>query len=215
MNKSETLGERLKKRRKELGFNLQDISRHIQISIDLLQAIEEDKYEKFSAKVYALGSLKRLLRELALSERDEWLKELDNEWEVRMFRKNKAILPLPENKQGGTYFTPIQLWTGLGIVFFIILLIFLSLRLGYFISAPELVLEEPGEQGVFENQLVRIRGRTEKESQLTVNGRSIKIDGQGGFSEDIEVGTGLHTLEFIVQNRFGKENKEVRHILMR
>ena len=193
---------------------MQEVARHIQISAHLLQALEEDKYEKFSAKVYALGFLKRLLQELALPE-EEWLKEFTNEWEVRTFRKNKAILPLPGNQRGVIYFTPLQLWMSFGIIFLAALLIFLGWRLSYFISSPELILKEPREQEVFTEPLVKISGRTEKESQLTVNGRSIKIDGQGNFSEDIEVGAGLHTLEFRTQNRFGKESKEVRHILVK
>mgnify|MGYP001615453086 FL=1 len=215
MHKTETLGEKLRRRREELGFSLRDTARHIQISLNLLQALEEDKYEKFSAKVYALGYFKRLLQELAISEQEEWLKEFGNEWEVRMFRKSKSILSLPGNKQKKVYFTPAQFWTSLVVIFFTALLIFLGLKLGYFISAPEFILEEPKEQEVFEQPLVRVSGRTEKESQLTVNGRSIKIDGQGNFSEDIEIGAGLHTLEFRAQNRFGKESKEIRHILVK
>lgn len=213
--KNETLGERLKKKREELGFKLSDVARHIQISSRLLQALEENSYEEFSAKVYALGSFKRLLQELAVTDPEAWLKEFDNEWEVRTFRKNKAVLPLPENKQKTIYFTPLVFWTMLGIALFAILLVFLGLRLGYFISAPRLILDKPQEQEVFEGPLVSVTGQTEKESQLTINGRGINIDGQGNFKEEIELGAGLHTLEFRVQNRFGKENKEVRHILVR
>lgn len=215
MNKNETIGERLKKRREELEFNLQDVARRVQISSRLLQALEEDGYEKFSAKVYALGSFKKLLRELAVTDKEEWIKEFDNEWEVRTFRKNKIALPLPENKQKAVYFTPLVFWVMLGMTFFAILLAFAGLRLGYFVSAPRLILNEPREQEVFAESIIRVVGQTEKESRLTVNGRSITIDGQGNFSEEIELGVGLHTLEFRVQNRFGKENKVVRHILVR
>lgn len=215
LKKTETLGEKLKKRRAELGLDLAEVARRIQISLRLLQALEEDKYEKFPAKVYALGFFKRLLNELVLTDQEEWLKEFNNEWEVRMFRKTKEVVPLPENRGREPYFTPTQFWTIAGILLFAALLIFLSLRFVDFVAPPELTLERPHEQEVAEKTTVMVKGKTEKESQLTVNGRGIKIDGQGNFEEEIETMPGLNTLEFRVQNRFGKESRVVRHVLVK
>ncbi len=213
--KTETLGEKLKKRREELGLNPAEVARHIQTSLRLLQALEEDKYEKFPAKVYALGFFKRLLNELVLSDQEEWLKEFNNEWDVRMFRKTKEATPLPENRGKEPYFTPTQFWTIAGISLFVVLLIFLSLRFVNFVAPPELILERPREQETVGETKIMVKGKTEKESRLTVNGRGIKIDEQGNFEEEIEVASGLNTLKFHVQNRFGKENNEVRHVLVR
>lgn len=215
LKKSETLGEKLKKQREQAELTLRETSRRIQASPRFLQALEEDDYKKFPAKVYALGFLKRLLRELATPNQDEWLKEFNNEWEVRMFRKTKEALPLPENRGEDPYITPARLWTGTGILLFISLLIFLGSRFGNFVASPELNLETPREQEAVAGGTVKVKGRTEKESQLTVNGREIKIDGQGNFEEDIELATGLNTLEFLTRNRFGKENRAVRHVLVR
>lgn len=215
LKKSETLGEKLKKQRERAELSLREASRRIQAAPRLLQALEEDDYKKFPAKVYALGFLKRLLRELAISNQDEWLKEFNNEWEVRMFRKTKEALPLPENRGEDPYITPARLWTGAGILLFISLLIFLGSRFGNFVALPELNLEAPREQEAVYGGMAKVKGRTEKESQLTVNGREIKIDGQGNFEEDIELLPGLNTLEFLVRNRFGKESRVVRHVLVR
>lgn len=215
LKKTETLGEKLKKRREELGLNLAEVARHIQVSLHLLQALEEDKYEKFPAKVYALGFFKRLLNELVLADQEEWLKEFNNEWEVRMFRKTKEVVPLPENRGKEPYFTPTQFWTVTSFSLFAALLIFLGWRFVDFVTPPELILERPREQEVTEKVTVTVKGKTEKESQLTVNGRGIKIDGQGNFEEEIEVTPGLNTLEFRVQNRFGRESRVVRHVLVK
>ena len=148
LKKSETLGGKLKKRREELGLKLAEVARHIQISLRLLQALEEDKYEKFPAKVYALGFFKRLLNELVLTDQEKWLKEFNNEWEVRMFRKTREVVPLPENRGKEPYFTPTQFWITTGILFFAALLMFLSWRFVDFVAPPELVLERPKEQEV-------------------------------------------------------------------
>lgn len=215
LKKSETLGEKLKKERERAELSLREAARRIQSSIRLLQALEENDYKKFPAKVYALGFLKRLLRELAIPNPEEWLKEFNNEWEVRMFQKNKEALPLPENRGEDPYITPARLWTGTGILLFVFLLIFLGLRFNNFVASPKLNLESPAEQQEMEGPTVKIKGQTEKESQLTINGREIKIDGQGNFEEDIELLPGLNILEFLARNRFGKESKVVRHILVK
>lgn len=215
LKKSETIGERLKKQREQLGLTLIEVAHRIQAPPQFVQALEEDDYKRFPAKVYALGFFKRLLQELAVPDSEEWLKGFNNEWGVRMFRKTKEAVPLPENRGEEPYITPARLWTGMGILLFVVLLIFLSLRFTNFVTMPELNLEMPREQEVLEKPAVKIKGRTEKESQLTVNGRGIKIDGQGNFEEDIELVTGLNTLEFRTQNRFGKESKVVRHVLVR
>ena len=214
LKKSETLGEKLKKQREQAGLNLKETSRRIQASLSFLQALEEDDYKKFPAKVYALGFLKRLLHELAAPNEEEWLKEFNNEWEVRMFRKTKEAQPLPENRGEDPYITPARLWTGAGILLLISFLFFLVFKFSNFVASPELSLETPREQEAVEGGAVKVKGRTEKESQLTINGREIKLDGQGNFEEDIELLPGLNTLEFLARNRFGKESRVARHVLV-
>lgn len=212
---TETLGERLQRERESLGLSLEEIARRIQTTAIHIKALEENDYEIFSAKIYALGFFKKLLGVLALSDKDDLLKEFNNEWEVRMFRKNKGFLPLPENRGKEPYFTPVRFWLGLGTIFLLLILIFLYWRFANFVLAPELELQEPQEQSAVEQPIIQIKGRTEKESRLTVNGRDIKIDGQGNFKEEIEAGPGLNRLEFVTQNRFGKESRVIRNILVK
>lgn len=210
----ETLGERLRHRREELEMSVEEAAHETQAPLRYITALEADEVEIFSAKVYALGVLKHLLETLKMGERELFLKEFAAEWEVRNFRKHKELAPLPENRGISPLITPARLGIAVGAAALLIFLAFLGFRLTKFLGTPTLDLQEPLEQAIYTQPLVLVKGKTEKESKLTVNGREIKIDESGNFSENIELPAGAHTLEFLAQNRFGKESKVIRNILI-
>lgn len=210
----ESLGERLKKLRETAGFSRAEIARDIQAPSRFVEALEEDSYELFPAKVYALGFLKKFLHVLSVEEAEKYLREFNNEWEVRMYHKNPAI-PLKSAQSSKVYITPRRLSIIIGAVFLSTIMLFLGVRLVNFISAPGIKLLEPANETVLKEPLTRIRGKTEKESLLTVNGREITIDSDGNFDEKIELVSGLNALEFLAKDRFGKESKVIRYVLVK
>lgn len=208
-----TLGQELKKRREELGLGIEDAAHEIQAPQDYLRAFEENSYNVFSAKVYALGFLKKLLALLRLENQEKFLLEFGNEWDVQMFRKDRALAKIPENRGEEPLITPAKFWILLAAAALLVVLLFLGLRFARFVSAPRLSLESFKE--AYRGPLVNLRGKTAKESSLTVNGRELKLDESGKFDEIVELQSGLNELKFLVENRFGKTNKEVRYILVR
>lgn len=211
----DTLGERLRKRREAIGLSLNQIARDIQAPARFLQGLEEDNYEIFPAKVYAQGFLKKFLSAVSFPEAENFLKEFDAEWEVRTFRNRRGISSLPAAKFSSMYLTPQRLGMIFGSGALFLILLILGIQLLRFISSPAIKLDGPEDRAVLEEPLVHVKGKTEKESQLTVNGREIKIDGSGFFDEMIEVGAGLNALEFLVKDRFGKESRVVRYVLVK
>lgn len=211
----ETIGERIRKRREDLGFSITDIAHEIQAPAHYLQSLEEDIYEVFPAKVYAQGFLKKFLTAISFPDQEGLLKEFANEWEVRMFRKDKSLIALPKQDDKDFYFTPRRLGLIVGGAALLLFILIFGVQFVYFVASPAITISEPSDRAVFDSPLVHIKGNTERESQLTVNGREITIDGSGNFDEEIELGAGLNTLEFLVKDRFGKESKVVRYILVK
>ena len=212
---SETIGEKIKKKRAELKLSLEEVAREIQAPVKYIRALEEDDYALFSAKVYALGFFKKLLETLAFEDKEGILKEFNNEWEIKMFRKDKVATPLPENRGKEPHFTPKRMWLLGGGILLLFFLVFLGSRFIDFVGSPEINLTEPQDQITLSEPLVRVRGNTEKEGHLTVNGREITIDENGNFNQEIELLPGLNALEFIVKNKFNKESKVVRYIFVK
>lgn len=215
LKESETLGERLRKRREALNLSEKDVANEIQAPLKYIRGLENDDYSVFSAKVYALGYLKKFMEAIAIEDPQAFIKEFGTEWEVRMFRKNKEFQPLPENRGQKPLVTPLKLGLGIGGVALVCFLLFFGFRLMKFVSTPDFTLEEPGNGMEFTEPVVSVRGKVEKESSLTVNGRELKIDGEGRFDEKIELAAGVHALEFIARNRFGKITREVRNVIIK
>lgn len=211
-----TLGERLRLRRNELGFNIRDASFMSHVPPHFIEALENDDYHKFSAKVYALGTLGKLLKALAYENETELMKEFSNEWDIVTFRTKGEIRPLPGNPIIKPYLTPQRIGLAFLLITAVLLTIFLGARLIYFLNPPDFILEEPS-GNIIESQepTLLLRGTVEKESQLTVNGREIKVDAVGKFEDKIELVVGLSVLEFLVKDRFGKERRETRYAVLR
>ena len=186
-----------------------------QIPKKFLEALEEDRLETFSAKVYALGVLKKALVSLGVQDTENFLQELRSEWDIRNYRSRRELSLLPQNGIQKPLITPGRLGLLAGILFLIFFLGFFGLRFNHFLGTPELSVVLPADESVFEEPIVPIKGKTEKESRLTVNGREVTIDKLGNFGGQLELGAGLHLLEFITQDRFGKEAREVRKVIIK
>lgn len=212
---SESIGERLRRKREELGLSAEELAQEIQAPVKFVAAFENDAYDVFPAKVYALGFLKKTVTMLAMEDAESLVKEFTNEWDIRMFRKQKELTPLPGSAHHGSVITPGRVGMGVIVLLFLFSVVFFGSRLTKFVGTPELSIEEPLEEAVFSEPTIVVKGRTEKESRLTVNGQELKIDESGFFHEELELSSGIHSLEFLVLNRFGKKRTEVRNVIIK
>ncbi len=112
------------------------------------------------------------------------------------------------------YITPRRLLSVFGGILLLFFAWFLVSGLIGFTAAPSLRIEEPTREATTDKPMITVRGTTEKESQLTVNGREITMDEHGAFNQDIELIPGLNMLHFLAQNRFGKITEETRYVVV-
>jgi len=73
-----TVGEQLRARREAAGLSLQEMAAVTKIRADLLQSLEEGRYERFSAPVYVKGSVRSYALALKLDP-VPLLRQLDQE----------------------------------------------------------------------------------------------------------------------------------------
>lgn len=210
-----TLGDKLRKRREELKLSQEFVAHEVQAPLKYIRALEEDDYEIFSAKIYALGYFKKVLHILTVENQSNFLKEFANEWDVRMFRKEREITPLPENRGPEPQVTPARLLAIMGVAIVGLLIIFFGSQLLRFVVSPRLNIVLPPRESVAYDYLTQVKGTVAKESSLTVNGREIMLDAAGKFDEKIELPAGLNELEFIVEDRFGKTSRDTRYVLIK
>ncbi|GEM_PF-1209083 len=201
--------------RESINLSVKDVASQIGMRPEIILAFEQGDYGIFPARVYAVGYLRRIIDHFSISQSDLFFDAFNTEWEEKRGSTNDSIRVLPHSSRKKWYVTPRRLMSvcgSAGLLFFAWLLV---TQLVGFTGAPTLRIDEPGEHAIGLTPLMRVRGSTEKESQLTVNGREITMNGDGAFDEEIELPYGVNVLHFLVQNRFGKSLEQVRYVVVR
>lgn len=209
------LSEQIRAWRMSLNMSVEEIAKQMSVRPEIILAFEEGDYGVFPARVYAVGYLKRMIDHFSIFPSEVLLDALKIEWEQKRGSSDNVIRRLPHSRQKKWYITPRRLLGVCGCVVFLFFAWFLSAQLIGFTGAPSLHIDEPRVSTMIETPIVRIRGSTEKESQLTVNGREITMNGDGAFDEEIELISGVNALHFFVQNRFGKSSEETRYVVVK
>lgn len=88
------------------------------------------------------------------------------------------------------------------------------LKLRDIISGPDITLIWPPNGASLSNPLVTIKGKTERITQLYLNGRKIFTDEKGNFSEPILMAKGYNVFEVKAQDKFGRQAIEKLEVLV-
>lgn len=217
----ESIGERLFAYREECGMTIKDVARKLQTSQKFVAALEENRFGAFSAKVYARGFFEKMLLLYArknsgiVSSASSLMKEFDAEWDVFLQKEKRKSVSPAAAPIGAPLVTPRKLAASIFLTLLILFIAFLSNRIFKFLRAPRISIETPQKETVISEPSIVVRGKTEHESRLTMNGREITVDEQGNFNETIELLAGLNVLEFFVHDRFGKTAKEERYVMVK
>ena len=215
VNKLPTLSEHLCAWRSSAELSVEKIAAELSVRPQIILALEEGDYSIFPAHVYASGCLKRMIEHFSIARGDVLLDVLRTEWEEKRGAPNTSVLALPKSRREKWYITPRRLFGSLGAVALVLFAWFLASQLMGFTGAPSLHIDEPHSDAIIEMPTIHVRGTTEKESQLTVNGREITMNENGVFDQEIQLVPGVNTLQFVAQNRFGKTSQETRYVVVR
>lgn len=210
------LGERLRGLREQAGMSVEEAARKMKTSSRYVRALEEGDWRAFSAKVYIQGAARRMAHIFGCADADVFATACGREWDIACGASGKTDFSMPRAVADPRRFmlTPRRLGIGASVGMAVMLIVFLGIRLIAFTAAPGLTIYSPADESMFNTPIVEVRGETEKESSLTVNGREITLDEQGNFDEEIELPPGAVALHFISRNRFGKTQTAVRTILV-
>ena len=209
------LGQKLKERREQLGLSIKDIADRLRTTERYIENLEEGRYGEFAAVVYARGFLRKLLGVLQMPDAAGLMAEFEAGWVAAFGAPEPVWRPRRRNSTWNFRFlTGKILMVVFGIAFLGGIFLLFGSRLTNFLQAPRLTLETPQDWTELTEPLVHIKGNTAKESQLTVNGREVTINESGAFDQDIELQPGLTTLEFIAENRFGKQTVVERRVVV-
>ncbi|MDD5340883.1 MAG: helix-turn-helix domain-containing protein [Patescibacteria group bacterium] len=208
--REETLGHVLKRYREEAGLKIEQVEKDTKISKRMILALENDDHAILPEDLYA----KNLIKSYA-----EYL-SLDYNKLLNLFNKGREInkgANLEKQKvQGETkvYMTP-QLfrYVVMGIIL-LVLLIYLGIQINQIFTPPFLEVDQPPQSLTTTQNFIEVKGETEKEARVFINGKEIFIDPNGGFLATLDLQKGLNTIKISASKKHSSENVIYREILV-
>ena len=239
-----SLGEQLKKARKEQEISSEQASKATKIQIKYLNFLENGEYEKLPADVYVRSFLKSYASFLKINPEDaEALfkkeKNIGEKLKGVFFKKPKAVSENPSipsrikfgasfykrenNKKEKNKFsfdkipffaiTPKALIFGLSVIVIAAISIYFFYQLSFLTKPPELIIEYPSEDLIIDKEKILIKGKTQINVEISINGSGVWLDEEGIFNQELFLQEGINVIKIIAVNKFGRKNEIIRKII--
>lgn len=194
-----SVGTILKKEREKKGLLLADIEKQIKVREKYLKAIEDENWDYFSSKIYIMGILTNYSRIL----------NLDQKKVIAFFRRDyekKEEVKFKKKVPSGYLTSETKIFFKFGLMiltcFFIIYFIF---QLKTYFSPPSLILLTPTVNNFNVEKNIKITGKTDKDTNVTIFGERIYQNKEGIFTYEYSINEGENKL---IINLIGANGKK-------
>lgn len=199
-----TAGEVLKNKRELLKKSLEKVSLDTKIQKRFLEYIENNQFEYFDSEVFLTGFIKIYAQYL----------DLDTNKILALYRRsNPKKTPEKEKIKEKKVFTnkkkdfkkhinPKTLLTVLLTIFLLGIFAYIGYQIYRFQSPPRLDVLEPTDEAEFTTENIIVRGETEPDALIEINGTVVETIENGTFEKEIELNEGPN----IITVRASKSN---------
>lgn len=200
MNK---FGELLKNARKKKRITTNRASNDLLIKREHLEALENEDWNALPENAYVLGYIKTYSQYLGL----------DKDYVLAIYRREfdeRKISPKTKTyeKKRRFFVTPARLvnliFMGSAMVFVLYIIIIYSQVL----SSPKLDIYTPEDDLTTSTPIIKITGKVEEASTVSLNGQFIPVDEYGNFSYEFMLKEGKNDLEVIASKRLSPKSKQ-------
>lgn len=203
-----SVGEILKQARLKKKLTLDDVEKATKIRKKFLAALEANAFDRLPGTAYIIGFLKNYSRYLSLDHTVMlalFRREFDD-------RRGTQILPTGITHpvdQPQFVMTPKLLAILTAVIVFMVFLGYLLVGYRFAVSAPTIIIESPQNNLVVSDDRVMIRGRTDPEATVTINGGEVTVQVDGSFSQDVSLPFGTNTFTVTATNKLGKKSTTI------
>ncbi|MDO9028296.1 MAG: helix-turn-helix domain-containing protein [Candidatus Roizmanbacteria bacterium] len=194
-----SVGTILKKEREKKGLLLIDIEKQIKVREKYLKAIEEEDWNFFSSRIYIIGILKNYSRVLSLDEKKIlafFRRDYEKKEEVKFKRKITSAYLTSETKK----------FLKLGLVILSVFFIgYFIYQLKIYFSPPSFTFLTPKVKNFTIEKSVKISGKTDKDTMITIAGERIYQNKEGVFIYDYSLNEGNNKLIINLTGANGKK----------
>ena len=211
-------GEHLKKKREKLDLSVEDISEKLKIKVSYLKDLENGSYDKLPPDVYVKGFIRNYAALIGLD-----AEKIINVYKKEQLAKHKRIdveknvhAKKCKNKTPAVNYGVITPKIITVFFSFIILLIagyYFWHQINSFRSTPYLFVSNPPFDIVVNKPKIEVKGETETDASLKINGEDVFFDSKGRFKEEILLKEGINVLIIESTNRFSKTAREKINVI--
>lgn len=202
---------RLKSARLQAGITIDALSEKTKIRPEYLRALENCRFDEIPfEKVYKHKFTKRYLRAL----------HVDPKPYVEQLKREELVHEEDDNVHPHKHYNAwkfnnmplvLRVVTFGGIVLAVML--YLGTQVLATFAPPQLTILSPTDGEIVQFDSVVVRGLTDPEVIVTLNGQSIKNDERGSFAQTVRLSEGLNTLTITAQGKHKKQASETRHVI--
>ena len=212
VQRTRTLGERLRKVREEANISLKEAAAATQIRKDYLTALEEGNYSHLPGPVYIESFLKKYATFLKVS--SDFVLELFNQQEKKVLRHGfKSNFFTPKSSVPKLIITP-KLNRNIIIGLIIVAcLVYIGFEISNIFSPPNLTVSAPADFLTVRQTTIEVSGSTLPEALLTINGKEVILKPDGNFSAFVNLTEGINEIKISATKEHSKETTVVRRVL--
>ncbi|MEK7109780.1 MAG: helix-turn-helix domain-containing protein [Patescibacteria group bacterium] len=194
-----SVGTILKNEREKKGLLLIDIEKQIKVREKYLKAIEDENWNYFSSKIYITGILKNYSRVL----------NLDHKKVLAFFRRDyerKEEVKFKRKVSSGYFTSETKIFFKFGLIIFaLFFVIYFIFQLKIYFSPPSFTLLSPLKINFTVEKNIKITGKTEKDTSVTIAGERIYQNKEGVFVYEYSLNEGENKL---IINLIGANGKK-------
>lgn len=206
---AESISFQLKHAREELSLSIPEVADKLKMSKEHIELIEAGQYDRLPfATIYQkklLGNYAELLgisKQIIMKqfEIEKGSKSSVQPLKIRRFHDWKFNLPFVF-RVGGVSLTAV------------FLLGYLGFQVKQIVTPPQLQLFAPLDGMVTKDQAVEVKGKTDSEVKVRINGKEIKHSEQGVFNEPLTLTPGVNTIIISATTKHGKTSTLTRYVV--
>ncbi len=199
------LGECLAEARLEKGVSIRKAARDLSVPYKQLQDLEKNRPELLPSIAYARDLLRAYCAYLNYDFRKCW----DQLSQCDFSKKHDSL----NHKHFQSWPKVIR---RLGIVLAALaVLFFLGLRVNHIFAAPPIIIYAPQDETITQMKQIEVSGRSEKESEITINNRLVFVDNNGEFRTEIDLQKGLNLIKITGKKRYGQTKEVELRVLLK
>lgn len=205
---SQNLAEKLKSAREKKHLSILDVEIGTKIKAKYLEALESSDWLKLPSAIYTRGFVLAYAKCLDL-ERNEVLDLFETELLYQRSRGRTNLIYEKSFKDVKVLITPKFLGYSLLTFFVLSMFAYIIYQVSIFAGSPNLKVISPNNNAIVENDSTDIRGVTDTDIFLTVNGENVPVANDGHFATSWKLHQGINIIKIQASSKTNKETSEV------